>query len=374
MIEPYYEGSHKLFIDGLASHLSGNLGYAYSLVTLPGRKWKQRMRLATIPIVKEVSELMGEKGFQAIICGSMLNLAELKGLEPRLAKLPSMVYFHENQLAYPTRHRQAEDVNLAAVSAHSALAADIVAFNSEYNRETFLLGLESLSRKIVDVDLKAAAKEIRGKSTTVYPPIAGAGASIPAGTSGAPLILWNHRWEYDKNPEAFFRTMLDLDRAGREFSLAVVGKSYGRVPEVFERAKKALSHRIVAWGFQRSRAKYLELLRAASLVVSTADQEFFGISVMEAVAAGCRPFVPDRLSYRELYPREFRYSSRSELLRGLKRLLSAEVSDDGWDRARLARFAQPYTWEQLGPRYGALVDQLLRGGVRSKVQGVRSEE
>lgn len=318
------------------------------------------MRLATIPIVKEVSELMGVKGFQAMICGSMLNLAELKGLEPRLAMLPSMVYFHENQLAYPTRHRQGQDVNLAAVSAHSALAADIVAFNSDYNRETFMRGLEALNRKVVDVDLKAAAQEIGRKSVTVYPPIAVALASNPPSNPDSPVVLWNHRWEYDKNPEAFFRTMLDLDRAGREFGLAVVGKSYGEAPEIFARARKMLAHRIVAWGFQRSRARYLELLRAASIVVSTADQEFFGISVMEAVAAGCRPFVPDRLAYRELYPSEFRYSSRSELLRGLKRSLSVRPPDDGWDRARLARFAQPYTWERLGSRYGALVDQLLR--------------
>jgi hypothetical protein len=31
--------------------------------------------------------------------------------------------------------------------------------------------------------------------------------------------------------------------------------------------------------------------------------------VLEAVASGCLPAVPDRQAYPEIYPREFRYSS-----------------------------------------------------------------
>jgi len=37
-------------------------------------------------------------------------------------------------------------------------------------------------------------------------------------------------------------------------------------------------------------------------VLSTARHEFFGIAVVEALLAGCLPWLPDRLSYPELLP------------------------------------------------------------------------
>ena len=36
------------------------------------------------------------------------------------------------------------------------------------------------------------------------------------------------------------------------------------------------------------------------MIVSTADHEFFGISVVEAISAGASPLLPERLSYPEI--------------------------------------------------------------------------
>ena len=45
------------------------------------------------------------------------------------------------------------------------------------------------------------------------------------------------------------------------------------------------------------------------MVVSAASQEYFGISVVEAVAAGAVPVLPDRLSYPEVVPAAWHGSS-----------------------------------------------------------------
>ena len=55
-------------------------------------------------------------------------------------------------------------------------------------------------------------------------------------------------------------------------------------------------------GYIDSKREYWEWLHKADWVLSTADHEFFGIAVVEALFAGCLPWLPERLSYRELLP------------------------------------------------------------------------
>jgi glycosyltransferase involved in cell wall biosynthesis len=74
------------------------------------------------------------------------------------------------------------------------------------------------------------------------------------------------------------------------------------------------------------RAQYLKLLNDVDVVVSTARQEFQGIAVLEAIAAGCCPVVPDSLAYREFVPEAYRYQSVAEaaaMIRDLDPLKSA---------------------------------------------------
>ena len=48
-----------------------------------------------------------------------------------------------------------------------------------------------------------------------------------------PLILWNHRWEYDKNPEEFLQALLRLDEQGLDFRLAILGKYFCQQYPIF---------------------------------------------------------------------------------------------------------------------------------------------
>lgn len=47
--------------------------------------------------------------FSVLFCSSVLNLAELVALRPDLQRLKKIIYFHENQLAYPVQKQQNRD-------------------------------------------------------------------------------------------------------------------------------------------------------------------------------------------------------------------------------------------------------------------------
>ncbi len=115
-----------------------------------------------------------------------------------------------------------------------------------------------------------------------------------------PYVCFGMRWEHDKSPEMFFEAVRLLKLQGADFRLNVLGQSFGRAPEVFGWARDYFSDRIDHWGHIDSRADYAAALANADVVVSTAQHEFFGIGVVEALAAGAYPLLPARLAYPEI--------------------------------------------------------------------------
>ena len=79
------------------------------------------------------------------------------------------------------------------------------------------------------------------------------------------------------------------------------------------------------FGYVPSRSDYINLLKQGSIAVSTAIQENFGMSVIEAVLAGCVPLLPDRLSYPEILPQAFHdaflYRNKYDFIEKLARII-----------------------------------------------------
>jgi glycosyltransferase involved in cell wall biosynthesis len=90
----------------------------------------------------------------------------------------------------------------------------------------------------------------------------------------------------------------------RDFEVVLCGEERLGGDPTRDAFVSTLGDRLV-WDGYAEEFNYIELLNTSDVVVSTADHEFFGISVVEAVAAGCFPILPDRLSYPELIPVEF---------------------------------------------------------------------
>ena len=318
------------------------------------------MQLSAPWFAERIIEILGQgEKVDGIFCTSFLDVAVLRSmLALRGCHLPLALYFHENQLVYPVRGGLGDMFQFAAINFNSGLCADKVAFNSQYNRDSFLKEVSRYLNKAVDMDVAHLVEDIRRKSIILYPGMDY--GFLDAETTSkpnkhVPVIVWNHRWEHDKGPECFFAALEELDREGLAFRVMILGENFEQVPEVFARAEKQLAHRFMHFGYVPSREKYGELLHRADIVVSTAKHEFFGIAVLEAVRAGCRPLVPDRLSYRELFPKKFRYSS-GELTAALRVLLQEPVHLTVEESRRLTA---RYCWSVMAGKYRTWLIDLL---------------
>jgi len=349
LLEPYYGGSHKAFLTGLCKYVD----LRFTLITLPARKWKMRMQVAAPWMAGQVSALY-KKGirFDAILCSTFLDVAVLRSLLAQQdLHVPLAVYFHENQFAYPNRINDPAFFQFTNINWTTGLSADRLYFNSKFNLDTFLTGIELFLRKSTDVDLQHTIGQIQNKSTVLYPGIDYAcidHRKNDHGQCSQPVIIWNHRWEHDKDPETFFHTLFTLQEQGIDFKLIVLGQHFYRQPTIFALARERLKGRILHFGYASDRRKYAVLLSMGDVVVSTARHEFFGISVLEAVRAGCRPLVPDRLSYKELYPPGYRYNEKQPLQEALAELLCRQ-SDSRRHEYRL--LADTYSWPEVARNY-----------------------
>ncbi len=139
-LEPYYGGSHKAFIDAWRKRSK----HDWTLLTLPPFKWKWRMRHSAITFADLVKALSADsRQWDILFCSDMLNLAEFSALAPpAISALPSIVYFHENQLTYPVRFESERDYQFVLTNMTTALAADSVWFNSAFHRVSLLDALD----------------------------------------------------------------------------------------------------------------------------------------------------------------------------------------------------------------------------------------
>src|SRR5688572_7909749 len=101
--EPFEGGSHASFSQVLLRGVPAR----FTALTLPGRHWKWRMRgFAAWAALEQTAALAADA--DVLLASSYVPLAELVGLCPRLAAIPRLLYFHENQLAYPSRGEPAD--------------------------------------------------------------------------------------------------------------------------------------------------------------------------------------------------------------------------------------------------------------------------
>ncbi|UCD49994.1 MAG: DUF3524 domain-containing protein [Phycisphaerales bacterium] len=364
-LEPYYGGSHKAFLNGWSKASR----HDWTILSLPPYKWKWRMRHAALTFADDVSRRTARgQHWDALFCSDMLNLAEFRGLAGSVTgALPTVCYFHENQLTYPVRFEKERDYQFAMTNMTSALAADAVWFNSAFHRDSFLAALDGFLRRMPDHQPTDAVERIRRKAQ-VHPPGVSPWPERGERQPGPLRLLWAARWEHDKNPEDFFTGLRMLKARGAAFRISVIGEQFRESPEVFAQARIEFADHIDRWGYQEHRIHYADALGQADVFVSTANHEFFGLSAIEATRAGAYPLLPKRLAYPEIFggpdggaSAPFFYDGTPEALAG-KLAEAVQTLAQGmslYNRSRdLRQRLKCLEWPALAPRLDDAMEQL----------------
>lgn len=346
--------------------------WQWRVLSLPPRYFSWRIRgNALYWAMAERTEL--EAHYDLVLATSMVDLATLRGLVPALAGIPTVLYFHENQFDYPVRQQRHGLVDAQITSIYSALAADRILFNSRYNRDTFSAGCAALLRKLPDRVPPGVTAALLQKSLVLPVPLMGDvfaplepgwPGKAPPGSRRPLRLLWVGRFEHDKGGEGLLQTLNGLEAAGLDYELAVTGPQFRRCPPAFVQVRDAFAHRLVHFGYLEEVGRYRELLAGADIVLSTALQEFQGLGVLEAVARGCLPVVPDRLAYREIYPAWCRYTSHPEDA-GREARAAADLIVDLAGRRERGSVEVPdvsaFSADALAPRYAELFKRCING-------------
>jgi len=307
-------GYHALSQQAWADYLVHSCErYQWHTIALPARYFSWRMRGAPLSLSAQNDPLL-HQSYQLLVATSSIDLAVVQSIYPALRQVPSILYFHENQFAYPSDNQPKAVIDWQMVNLYAALRADALVFNSDYNRQSFLSGVAALVKKLPDLVPKQLCEGLAQKAQVVPVAISAPRRDQATKPVKSPWrLLWNHRWEWDKGPELLLAIVTKLVERNFPFKLILTGQQFRTIPsalrELCERFPDYLEHS----GYVESRQGYHALLQQADIVLSTAIHEFQGIAIMEAVSHGCIPLLPDRLSYPEFFAQPYLYQHSASI-------------------------------------------------------------
>ena len=251
---------------------------------------------------------MPRTAFDLILSSGPVDLAALRGLRPDLAAVRTVLYVHEHEFAYPENPREQGRVDRQVRQILALLAADQVLTNSHWCAESLLAGVGALLSRMPDEVPAGTLARIESRVEIEPIPLADecfAAERIPAARHASVNLVWNHRHEWDKGVDRLPFLLRQLADSGLDFRFHLLGQRFRSEPPGISESLtwlEANPRYCGRTGFIASAVEYRSLLARCDVVLSTALQEFQGLAVMDAVAQGCMPCVPDRLAYRDWVP------------------------------------------------------------------------
>ncbi len=324
LLSAYSAHSHQVWCDNLLKMFPE---HDWQLLTLPGRYFNWRIRGNALSWGLGQRNIL-EQQYDRVVATSMVDCATLRGLVPSLANVPWLVYFHENQFEYPVSAEN-DHTEPKMVSLYNALCAEQLVFNTDYNYQTFIAGLDTFLKKMPDEVPDNTLDVIANKHKILPVPVTTDKIKPSIRNNSIPVLLWNHRWEYDKGPDQLCAFLDVLRQRNFAFKINLIGQQFRTIPTALLKIKKEFADELLNYGFIESSGDYNRILQQSDFILSTALHDFQGLAVLEAVASGCIPVVPDRLSYKEIFPKKYRYQSEPSSLNNeaenmVKKLISLD--------------------------------------------------
>lgn len=358
LLSAYDAQSHQYWRRNLVAQLPQ---YDWTVLCLPARYFSWRVRGNSLSWAFSQRQVL-DQNYDLVIATSMTDLSALRGFVPRLASTPCLVYFHENQFAYPQTSNARSQVEPALLNIYTALAADLAIFNSAYNHSSFLDGAEKLLKKLPDQIPNGLSERLQETSMVLPVPLVDSHYVAHQTQAGALNILWNHRWEHDKGPELLLEALRQLSSLHTEFKLHIVGQQFRDSPAAFETIRSEFATHLESWGYVESEASYRQLLQHSDVVVSTAHHDFQGLAILEAVAAGCLPMTPKRLAYPEMLGNQHCYQDGPDQHIALAQQLDRLATAKRHSQLPSAPDISHLSWQSLKGAYQQVIEQTATKG------------
>ena len=250
----------------------------------------------------------------------MLDVASLKGLLPSAWRnIPVAQYFHENQLTFPWNEGDAEKVRGLTTPINSSTSSPLwrpIGFGSIHPiTATCSSTPPSSSSNACRIAKHGYSMNALADKSSVLP----VGIDAPAAVDverpiGAPpTILWNHRWSNDKGPIKFAEHLNDLEAEGHDFKLILCGQQFAEVLRLYSNPFASATKTASSTMAMRIRMEaYTALLESSDFILHEPVQEYFGVSVAEAMSHGVIPILKSAQAYLSWVPNAFLFKHAEE--------------------------------------------------------------
>jgi hypothetical protein len=284
-LEPYYGGARRAMLETLVRCSR----HRWTVLKLPPRRIERRLSVAANWFGEQLTRHWVGR-VDLLFTSEAMNLASLCQLMPPLAGKPSVVYFHENQLPEVGTNT---DSPLDMVNLNTANAASEIWFNSEWHRKTFLARAGALIDRHREIAVRQPLPRLKRKSSVMVPPVDTTAVmealDARVQRDGTALFVDTR----DADVGVLNRALAILRERNEKFRLITLGPTVGLNGSA-DVMRKAVG--------DNDEAAQARGLCEAGVFVSVRPDAASDFLAVRALAAGCRPVLPDSGFYRELLP------------------------------------------------------------------------